>query len=353
MIFNGKQIGGAELQFVEFANYISKRLNVAMFSLGGNEVIESVKIDECIDITIFKYDGKFGLISALAKAVLRSRKINPCIIVSTSFSANLFGLIIRNFTDSKLVSFQTVSKCMRYPTFDRKILKGFDIIIAGAKDVKRYLIEHGLNDRKIRVVRNWIDFSSRNTTKSSSEIREYYNFGDRYLIGCVARLHKQKGQIYLIKAIENLTNNNLLIFVGDGPEKLMLENEVSKLSHVNNVIFLGEIRGSEYNNLINSFDVLVLPSLYEGLPRVLLDGMYLQTPIVASDVNGIGEAIVDHKTGLLVPPGDSIALSNAIRNLKNDPQLVAQFVLNARNTVISSFDMNIQLSKLWNIIKDQ
>ena len=75
--------------------------------------------------------------------------------------------------------------------------------------------------------------------------------------------------------------------------------------------------------LLAAADLLVLPSLYEGLPNVVLEAMRFQKPVVATAAPGTTEVVVDGETGLLVPVGKPVALAQAIRTVLDDPDLAA------------------------------
>jgi glycosyltransferase involved in cell wall biosynthesis len=85
------------------------------------------------------------------------------------------------------------------------------------------------------------------------------------------------------------------------------------------VSFLGFVK--DVPKLLSSINVLALPSLYEGLGVAALEGMAAAKPVVGTRVGGLAELIIDGQTGLLVPPGDGIALAEAIEKLISDPAM--------------------------------
>jgi glycosyltransferase involved in cell wall biosynthesis len=74
-------------------------------------------------------------------------------------------------------------------------------------------------------------------------------------------------------------------------------------------------------DLLPAFDVFVLSSLWEGLPRVLVEAMAARLPVVATDVDGVGEIVIDHRTGLLVPPARPDRMAEAIESILTDEAL--------------------------------
>ena len=139
---------------------------------------------------------------------------------------------------------------------------------------------------------------------------------DRQIVS-VARLVPIKGMSYLIKAMVHV--NGSLVIIGNGPERRRLELLSRHLELSDRVFFTGWINDrSRVLDYLRQATVFVLPSLSEGLPRVLIEAMACGLPVVATDVGGVPEAVVDGVNGLLVPPRDEKALAEAIEYVFND-----------------------------------
>ncbi len=104
-----------------------------------------------------------------------------------------------------------------------------------------------------------------------------------------------------------------------------------------NLIFTGLRK--DVSNILDIIDILVMPSLREGLPIVALEAMAKNKPVVASDVGGNSEVIVDGKTGILVQPENSIALALAIKRLVKDKEYAARLGANGRNRLEEHFSV--------------
>ena len=134
----------------------------------------------------------------------------------------------------------------------------------------------------------------------------------------IARLLPIKGISYLIRAMTYVKDGSLVI-IGDGPERRKLELLSRRMELSDRVFFTGWIGDrSRILNHLRQATVFVLPSLSEGLPRVLIEAMACGLPVVATNVGGVPEVIVDGVNGLLVPPRDAKALAEAIEHVFND-----------------------------------
>ena len=144
----------------------------------------------------------------------------------------------------------------------------------------------------------------------------------------VSRLVPLKGLDILLKAMQLLAEQKIEVewwCVGDGPARQAIEQIAAELGQAERVKFLGNIpNGPELYRLYQAADIFVLPSLTEGISQSLLEAMAHSLPAIASDVGGIPGVLTNNVHGLLVPPGDPVALAAAIRKLAEQPMLVAQ-----------------------------
>jgi glycosyltransferase involved in cell wall biosynthesis len=143
----------------------------------------------------------------------------------------------------------------------------------------------------------------------------------KQIIGTVGWLLPIKGPMILLKAMGHVWQSNAdveLVFVGKGAMEADLKNEVSRMGVSDRVKFLGW--RADIHEILPLFDIFVLPSLNEGMGRVLVEAMAAARPIVASRTGGIPDLIKHQQNGLLVLPGDDISLAEAIITLLADPQ---------------------------------
>ena len=156
-------------------------------------------------------------------------------------------------------------------------------------------------------------------------------------MGTIANLYKNKGIEYLILAIAKISNDNRfnLVIIGDGPEKANLEKLIKKKNLENRIFMIGYVPNAY--RYLKAFNLFVLPSIKEGQPWVILEAMAASLPIVATNIAGIPEMIENEKSGLLVEPADSEALSLAIEKMLTHPSLSQECAKNAFKTIKEKF----------------
>jgi len=142
------------------------------------------------------------------------------------------------------------------------------------------------------------------------------------VVGTIGWLLPIKGPMHLLKAMEVIWQTNPeihLVYVGKGGLEEEVRSEVSRMGVSEKVTFLGW--RNDIPEIMQVLDIFVLPSLNEGMGRVLVEAMAAGKPIVASKVGGIPDLVKDGQNGFLVKPGDSNSLSFAIKKLLDDKKM--------------------------------
>jgi len=158
---------------------------------------------------------------------------------------------------------------------------------------------------------------------------------DRPTVGMVARLDiVKKGQDVFIAAIPRIVRANAdaqFVIVGDGPDRARVESLVATLPGACRPVLAGG--REDLANVLNALDVLVIPSRWESVPKVLLEGMWMERPIVATRVGDIPE-VFDETCGVLVERDDPGALAQAVSGLLADPARACRLGCAARRRII-------------------
>ena len=194
-----------------------------------------------------------------------------------------------------------------------------DKVMAVSETVKREFIEQWTPENKIAVAHNGIDLDHNQPEKSAKEVRKEFDLTTRQrIIGQVGRLCRTKGQHILIRAaavVIKRFRDTVFIIVGEdleekGKYREKLENLTEELGIKDHIIFTGY--RSDIVDLMNVFDIFALPSRAEGLPVVILEAMAAKKPVITTPVGGSSEAVIDGKTGTIVPPENPNSLAEAI-----------------------------------------
>lgn len=169
----------------------------------------------------------------------------------------------------------------------------------------------------------------------------------------VARLTGEKGHEYLIhaaKRVANETEKVRFLFVGDGILRSKLEDQVRQLRLDQVISFLGVRR--DVPELLAISDLFVLPSLYEGQGRALVEAMAAGLPVVATKVGGIPDVISDGQNGILVAALDSDALAVAILELLNNEEKARQMGEAGKRRVDPEFSVETMVRKIESVYEE-
>lgn len=166
--------------------------------------------------------------------------------------------------------------------------------------------------------------------------------GDSTMVLFVGRFHRQKNLPFFLKQLASLRtaapNGWRLALVGDGEERQSLEECVRRLGLADITTWHGWQKDkARLLDLYQQADVVVNPSLYEGMPNVVLEAMACGLPVVASAVPGNNSLVRAGDTGFLFPLGDGDALCGALREIREKPALARSLGLNARRRVEADF----------------
>lgn len=237
---------------------------------------------------------------------------------------------------------------------DRWLKTRDDLLIAECAASRRFLLQRlGYKPGKVITIRNGVDLAGWPASKIERQKRRMelrLGAGD-VLVGAIGRLDRQKGFATLIEAMSRLKSSPLRVAIlGDGPERPRLEALIRRHRLERCVWLLGE--KGEIPSWLSAFDLFCLPSLWEGLPNSLLEAMALGLPVVASDVDGVPEAVTSGKNGLLVPPARPAALAAALKTLAGDPALRAALGAAAKAAVSERFTLRRMIEEYERAYED-
>ena len=196
------------------------------------------------------------------------------------------------------------------------------------------------------------------TSKNSSlfqiekMIRHQFGLGDEPCVLFVGSLIPRKGLPFLVEAAKKIVkeqSETKFLIVGEGPLENQLLNSIEVANLSNNFKFLGNLKDDKLPAVYNCADVFALPSIQEGQGIVLLEAQASAKPVVAFDIGGVNEAVVNGKTGLLVKLGSTEAFADALLKLISDKTLREKMGEDGRRFVVENFTWDICAQKMLKV----
>jgi len=241
--------------------------------------------------------------------------------------------------------------------YAQKILSRFaKQLVAVSESQKRAVLKYlSVKENKLTVVFNGV---SNNPCLGNQEERDSYRseFGytnDDFVVASIVVLGKQKGITYLIQSVDAIVKKNSnvkILIVGGGPLEEELKDQASKLAFSESIKFTGWRK--DISEIMNAIDLFVLPSLWEGLPMVLLEAMSSRLPVVVTDIADNANVVNNGEAGILVPPKDPDALADSILKVANDESYAKQLADNAYHRYNSQYAVEKMISNYENIYLD-
>lgn len=282
--------------------------------------------------------------------LIKNEKIN--IIQSHGYKADIIAFFLWMFTKRPWISFShgwTTEnyKVQFYNLIDRLVLR-FSTLAVVVSPPLLSEISTLRGSKPTKIIYNAVDPDEITLGLTEEEIKTKYKIpADFFIIGCFGRLSSEKGQSVLLNAVSKVVKINkkfVVLFAGDGPDKTFLEAHADKLEIHSNVRWCGY--HSEMRGFYNAIDLLIIPSLSEGLPNVLLESMCFGVPSIATRVGAIQEVIDDDQTGWIVSPGNVEELTSKIIYCMQLPDKVIHAGINAKDHVLKNFSADDRVEKI-------
>lgn len=254
-------------------------------------------------------------------------------------SSNLEGIMAARIAGTPCVQHCRIEATLNLFEVDQANT-GLARIICVSEGIRGSLVAQGIHNNLCQVVRNGIDVGQPLPEPAFS--REQLGIPEgAVIIGSIGSLIARKGFDILIDAFSLATRciaeRCHLIIAGEGVQRPPLEAQVRRLGLATQVSFLGFVDNGL--GVSHALDIAVLASAKEGLPRVLLEAMWLGKPVVASDVVGPRELVVDGETGWLFPYGDRQALARHLSALIGDARLRTRMGQAGRRRIVQQFSI--------------
>jgi glycosyltransferase involved in cell wall biosynthesis len=296
--------------------------------------------EECGETFEIPMKGRFDF-SVINKLVELIKKRDIHIIHTHGYKSDILGVLaarkagikcivtphgFENSTDLKLRLFIWLGcKAMRYA----------DNVVPLSPQLMEDSLRMGVTNNKLVYIQNGVDLSE--VEEQRSKINPLKSESVKR-IGFIGQMISRKNIFDILNIFDDLSRqytNLRLVFVGDGDQRNELEEYARNLSCIKNIDFLG-FRNDRLE-LLQSFDLFVMTSTLEGIPRCLMEACAMGIPVAAYNIPGIDQLITHEDSGLLAPPGERDLLKTYWEKLLFNPQYAQQIADNARQYVYKHY----------------
>jgi glycosyltransferase involved in cell wall biosynthesis len=303
--------------------------------------------------TVFEAYGKFSWAAVRqVREHIRGRRID--VLHSHGYKSDLIALLAASGTGCRIVttphgwSTDADFKLKIYEALDRLLFYRFDAVAPLSEDLYAGLATLPGLSRRLRLITNGVDLREIDRRREVSQELLMWKRDGELLLGFVGQLIPRKGLDLLLQSLSEWRGAAWrLAIIGAGNDRSRLERLVADLSLAKRVRFFGF--RSDRLALLRAFDVFVLPSRLEGVPRCLMEAMACEVPIVASDIPGCRDLIAPGKTGLLFASGDVASLRRALDAMASDDVARRTFAANARRSVEDAWSAKRMASRYLNL----
>jgi len=228
-----------------------------------------------------------------------------------------------------------------YDTLRRLALRTVDHFVPVSRYTAGLLHDQNIPSTRTHVLPNGTN-PARFTPENGTRIREQLDCLEQPMLLTVGRLVPRKGIDTVLRALPNVLQSVpdlTYVVVGTGPDRARLEGVADECDVREHVHFAGSVPHEELPSVYSAADIFVMPAReappdVEGFGIVFLEANACETPVIGARSGGIPDAIVDEETGLLVPPADPTALTDALVQLLEEPQIAETLGAQGRERVL-------------------
>lgn len=345
-------VGGVERKIVDLLPRLQKWFDVRVCCIRekGELARELEKVGIPVDLCYFT--GRLSPTS-LMRMARYLKSVKAAIVHTHMYRSNVSGIVAAKLAGVP-VTIASVHTLNEWDSWRQRKMDAFtarfrDATVAVSEEVLRYYVEAtGVNPERCHVIYNGVDvdeFSS--PSRSASQIRADLGIGEKNrVVGKIARLHPVKDHETFLKAAAEVLRevpDTVFLVVGKGPLLGELRRLADRLGIAGRVVFTGN--RSDIPDILSILDVSVICSKKEGFNNVVLESMAAGVPMVATNVGGNREVVVDGETGFLVPPGDSAGVAQAVVRILQSDSLASRMSAAARERA-RLFDINEMAEKV-------
>jgi glycosyltransferase involved in cell wall biosynthesis len=370
--------GGVERRIVETTKRLSSKVATTVYSgtkagfrkpvsVGGAYFVPCFSTDALFPVDNWVFNRSLaGAVDSIKADVYESHAVSGYAFLNAlrergikkPFIQTVHGVLADEYTQS----FQRSSLSLRaklanlvmwrLSIIEKDAANKATLIATVSKYSSRKLVQfYGVDKTKIRLVPNGVDTERFKPSGECETMKHQIGINDKLCVLFVGRLIPRKGLPFLLEAAQHVLrefSQTMFVIVGDGPLKNNLRAHLEKMNLVDNFVFLGDVKEKVLPALYNCADVFVLPSIQEGQGIALLEAQATAKPVVAFNVGGVSEVVLDKATGFLMKP-DSHLLAEAVLKLLANHSLRKKMGSKGREFVSGKFSWNVCAKKMLKV----
>ena len=371
--------GGVEKRIIETAKRLQNQADITIYSGTKAGFKESTIIDGVSFVPCYSTDRIFPLDNWFFNRSISKKAGAIAADVYEAHAVSGYGLLkaLNNHGIKKpfvhtihgvLADEYEQARENRYQSFRGRIANYFMHQLAKLEEetaknatlivtISKYSLEkiqkyYAVDEAKVRIVPNGVDPEKFKPFEDQAAVKRQFGLGNEPCVLFVGSLIPRKGLPFLVEAAKKIVKEyreTKFIIVGEGPLRNQLLKKLEAANLSGNFTFLGNVKEDMLPAVYNCADVFALPSIQEGQGIVLLEAQASAKPVVAFDVGGVNEALLNGETGLLVKRGSIDKLADAIMKLLSDTALREKMGSNGRRFVTENFTWDICAQKMLNV----
>ena len=344
-------IGGVETSLLGWLNNIDKNEFDCPVALFKNPNDADRPFRERLEknghaIIDIPWKSHLNILDSIKRLAALIRELNIDLLHTHDWRSDVVGYYAAKQTNIPIMTtvyvwFKHPLKTYIFELIDSWYIRRFDMVTAVCDATRLQAVSRGVKPELTRVLISGINPDIYPQSVDTRVIRDRYGISeDDICYVFVARFYPEKGHLMLLDALKEALGRNIhlkLLLLGSGPLEEDIRQHTENLGIGRSVIMPGFV--PEVLPVLKSMDVMVHASLAEGISMAIYEGMLMGLPVIGSDVDGTPEVVKSGQTGWLVPVSDRAALSDAILEAAENPDLRQLYGDQARRLIVEQYNM--------------
>jgi glycosyltransferase involved in cell wall biosynthesis len=342
-------------------NPVKYKYSIGAFCKRGEQDHPFIKAGKDLKLNVIRLEESHGLDATVLFHVRRLIERESIDIIHThEVRSDVIGLIAGKLSGVPVMTtlhgwIENSLKGRLFTRLDKRVLRFFDHVVVVSEKIKSQALDCGVRQDKVTVLHNALALENYSRNREDRTFRRELGVADQtILVGNIGRLSPEKGQADFIRAARTVLERHQdarFLLVGTGDDKPRLEELVQRIGLNGKVMFLGYRQ--DMAQIYNGLDLVVQSSFTEGMPNVVLEALAMEVPVIATNVGGTAEAIIDNETGVLVQPGKPEEIAGLVLKYVQKKSEFMRMVERGKIYVSTKFCINERtrkLSKLYNFV---